>query len=392
MVRFVIKPPPDEAGKAWPAILIGLFVAFGGVLYGYDTGNISGVIAMPYWLQLFSTGAKDSMGNPAITSSQSSQIVSILSAGTFFGALSAAPAADFFGRRIGLMIGICVFMFGVVLQTASTSLGLLLAGRFFAGLGVGWSSATIPIYQSETAPKWIRGTIVGCYQLCITIGLLIASVVDHSTADIQSTACYRIPIAVQFAWGLILLIGLIFLPETPRMWIRRGKPDRAAKSLGKLRQLPVDHPAIIDELAEVQATHEYDLSLGKSTYADCFRGNYGKRLLTGCLLQALQQLTGVNFIFYYGTQYFKNSGLKNPFLISVITASVNVVSTFPGLYLVESWGRRPLLLFGAIGMAACQFIVAGVGTGIGLSNQAGQQCLIAFVCFYIFFVSCTASA
>jgi MFS transporter, SP family, sugar:H+ symporter len=167
--------------------------------------------------------------------------------------------------------------------------------RFFAGFGVGMISALIPLYQSETAPKWIRGTIVGAYQLAITIGLLLASVVDNSTHLRMDTGSYRIPIAVQFAWAIILFFGMLLLPETPRMWIKRGKPEKAAKSLGTLRRLNVDHPAIVEELAEIQANHEYEMSLGKATYIDCFKGTLGKRLATGCLLQALQQLTGKAF-------------------------------------------------------------------------------------------------
>jgi SP family sugar:H+ symporter-like MFS transporter len=169
------------------------------------------------------------------------------------------------------------------------------------------------------------------------------------------------------------------------MYIKRGKPERAAKSLATLRRLTTDHPAIVEELGEIMANHEYEMSLGKASYLDCFRGNLGKRLATGCLLQALQQLTGVNFIFYYGTSFFKRSGIKNSFTISMITSAVNVASTFPGLYLVEAWGRRPLLLFGAIGMSVCQFIVAGVGTGADIGNLVAQRALIAFVCIYIFF-------
>jgi len=213
------------------------------VLQGYDTGTIGGILAMPYWLKTFSTnGHVDAKGNPAITASQSSEIVSILSAGTFFGALTAAPCCDFFGRRLGLMVSTLVFTFGVILQTAATDIPLFVAGRFFAGYGVGMISASIPLYQSETAPKWIRGTIVGSYQLAITIGLLLASVVDNATKDRNDTGSYRIPIAVQFAWAIILFVGMAMLPETPRMWIKRGRPERAAKSLATLRRLDVDHP------------------------------------------------------------------------------------------------------------------------------------------------------
>lgn len=107
------------------------------------------------------------------------------------------------------------------------------------------------------------------------------------------------------------------------------------------------------------------------------------------MLQALQQLTGVNFIFYYGTKFFQNAGFSNPFIISMITSSINVASTFPGLYLVEKWGRRNLLLFGAIGMAVCQFIVAITGTIVGTTNSSAQSSMVAFVCIYIFFFACS---
>lgn len=124
--------------------MIGLFVAFGGVLYGYDTGTISGILAMKYWLKLFSTTA-----DGTLTAGEDSLIVSILSVGTFLGALTASPVADMLGRRWGLMASTTiVFNAGVIMQTASTSQPLFIAGRFFAGYGVGLISAMIPMYQS----------------------------------------------------------------------------------------------------------------------------------------------------------------------------------------------------------------------------------------------------
>ena len=164
---FSIKKPADEAGATAPAILIGLFVSFGGVLFGYDTGTIGGILAMKFWRELFSTGyINEKDGIKDVTSTQKSEIVSILSAGTFFGALLSAPVADGLGRRWGMIFNTAVFTLGVILQTAATAIPMFVAGRFFAGLGVGLLSATIPLYQSETAPKWIRGAIVGCYQVC----------------------------------------------------------------------------------------------------------------------------------------------------------------------------------------------------------------------------------
>lgn len=386
---FALRRPEGEVGAVWPAIAVGAFVAFGGVLYGYDTGTISDILAMRYWLDHFSTGYRDpSTGLLAITASQSSEIVSLLSVGTFFGALMAYPTGDLLGRKLGLMAWLLVFTVGVILQTAAVEIPLFVAGRCIAGLGVGGISALIPLYQSETSPKWIRGTVVGAYQLAITIGLLLASIVGNATKNRNDTGSYRIPIAVQFAWAIILFGGLLFLPETPRYYIKKNKHEKAARSLSRLRRLPVDDPAIVDELSEIVANHEYEMSLGKSSIVDCFKGNLGKRLATGCGLQALQQLTGVNFIFYYGASFFQGSGIGNGFTISLITSCINVASTFPGLYLVEKWGRRKLLLFGAAGMAICQFIVAGVGL-LPVDNQPAQQALVAFVCIYIFFFACS---
>ena len=259
---------------------------------------------------------------------------------------------------------------------------------------------TVPLYQSETAPKWIRGAIVGAYQFAITVGLLLAAIVDNATKNHYNTGSYRIPIAVQFAWSLILFGGMLVLPETPRFLIRQNKREKASKALGRLRRLPADHPAIKEELDEVKANHDYEISMTKSSsYLDCFRPPILKRQITGCLLQMLQQLTGINFIFYYGTSYFKSAGIKNEFVITMITSAINVVSTIPGLYATDKWGRRPLLLFGAIGMAVSQLIVAVTGTvssvqdpvtgKVHSNNESATKASIAFVCIYIFFFAST---
>jgi SP family sugar:H+ symporter-like MFS transporter len=288
---------------------------------------------------------------------------------------------------MGLIYSNFVFIVGVVLQTAATDIPLFVAGRFFAGFGVGLISALIPLYQSESAPKWIRGSIVGCYQWAITIGLFLAAIVDNATKDRNDSGSYRIPVAVQFAWALILIGGMLVLPETPRYLIKRGRAEKAAKALARLRRLDSDHPAVVEELAEIKANHDYEMSLGKATWIDCFKGNLGKRLATGCLLQALQQLTGVNFIFYYGTRFFTQKNIAAPFITTVITDVVNVCSTVPGLIGVELFGRRPLLFWGAVGMFVCQFIVASVGTYV--DTDAGNKTLVAFVCIYIFFFAST---
>lgn len=364
-------------GSKIRAIFIGAFVAFGGVLYGYDTGTISGVMAMTYVKDHFTKVG-------AFSATETSLITSILSAGTFCGALLAPLASDTLGRRPGLFVSCAIFMVGVILQTASHTQGLLIAGRVIAGAGVGVLSSIVPLYQSEAAPKWIRGAVVSCYQWAITIGLLLASCVNQGTHNRNDSGSYRIPFALQLLWALILVIGMIFLPETPRFHVKKGNLEKARTSLCKLRGLPRDSKYIERELDEIIANYEYEKSFGSTSILDCFRtaNHQLKRITIGIVIQALQQLTGINFIFYYGVQFFQNSGIKDAFIIQLTMNIVNVVMTIPGIALVELAGRRNLLLWGAIGMSISEFLVAIIGTALP-NSQAANKTLIAFSCTFI---------
>jgi MFS family permease len=149
---------------------------------------------------------------------------------------------------------------------------------------------------------------VGSYQLAITIGLLLAAIVNNATKNRDDTGSYRIPVAVQFAWALILIIGMLVLPETPRFLIKKNRMEEATKALAGLRRLPIDDPALTAELIEIRANHEYELSMGKASYLEIVRGSLGKRLATGCAVQALQQLSGVNFICKNTCCYSRDDG------------------------------------------------------------------------------------
>ena len=252
--------------------------------------------------------------NYSLQAWEKSLITSILSAGTFFGALIAGDLADFFGRRITIITGCAIFCAGVIMQTASTGLRLLVAGRLIAGFGVGFVSAIIILYMSEIAPRKVRGAIVSGYQFCITLGLLLASCVDYGTQNRNDTGSYRIPIAIQMLWAIILATGLFLLPESPRYFVKKGKLDRAANVLARLRGQPVDSELVQAELAEIVANHEYEIQVipqGSwfNSWLSCFSGSLFtpssniRRTILGTSLQMMQQLTGVNFIFYFGMDF-----------------------------------------------------------------------------------------
>ncbi|KAK3362625.1 general substrate transporter [Lasiosphaeria hispida] len=380
--------PDNVAGSSAPAIMVGLFVATGGLLFGYDTGTINGILAMDSFKEHFNSGFRDETGAYAMSPKEVSLIVAMLSAGTVIGALMSAPVGDLYGRRRSLIGAVGVFCIGAIFQVCATNVAMLVVGRTVAGMGVGTISVLVPLYQSEMAPKWVRGTLVCAYQLSITMGLLIASVVNILCFKIDGAAAYRIPMGLQLSWACVLALGLLVLPETPRYLIKRGYKEAAALSLSRLRRLDITHPALVEELAEIEANHEYEMALGADTYKDIIFGepHLGRRTLTGCGLQMLQQLTGVNFIMYYGTTFFNGAGVIDPFKISLIMQIINTVSTVPGLLVVESWGRRRLLIVGAIGMAICQLLIASYATANGDDDMTTQnQILIIFVAIYIFF-------
>jgi sugar porter (SP) family MFS transporter len=260
------------------------FASFGGIFFGYDSGYISSVMGMPYFVHLFTgipyppPGASDDVKNAfALPDWKKSLITSILSCGTFFGALIAGDLADWFGRRTTIIAGCVIFIIGVILQTANTGLGLLVAGRLIAGFGVGFVSAIIILYMSEIAPKKVRGALVSGYQFCITLGILLASCVDYGTQNRKDTGSYRIPIAIQMLWALILGTGLFLLPESPRYYVKKGNLERATYVLTRLRGEPEGSEYIQQELAEIVANHEYELSvIGGGGYFgswyNCFKG------------------------------------------------------------------------------------------------------------------------
>ena len=370
-----------EAPVTVKAYLMCAFASFGGIFFGYDSGYISGVMGMKYFIHHYQNlpylpdNPSDAQKNAfTLPDWKKSLITSILSAGTFFGALMAGDLADWIGRRTTIIAGCVVFIIGVILQTASKSLGLLVAGRLIAGFGVGFVSAIIILYMSEIAPKKVRGALVSGYQFCITIGILLASCVDYGTQNKLTTASYRIPIGLQMLWALILGTGLFLLPESPRYFVKKGNLEKATHVLTQLRGEPEGSEYIQQELAEIVANHEYEMSVIPQggyfkSWANCFTGGFTnpssnlRRTLLGISLQMMQQWTGINFIFYFGTTFFQElKTIHNPFLISLVTTLVNVCSPPISFYIIERYGRRSILIWGAVG------ITRGRSEGLPLLN------------------------
>ncbi|MCJ1311738.1 hexose transporter hxt1 [Agyrium rufum] len=336
------------------SLILGVLVSMGGFIFGFDTGQISGIVAMKDFLERF--GNSDS----SFSNAREGTIVALLSIGTLVGALLSAVVADALGRKLSMTVWCGVFCVGVIIQiSAETVWQQVAVGRLVAGLGVGALSVLVPMYQSESGPRHIRGALVSAYQLFITFGIFLAYVVNYGTESMQSSASWRIPIGLSFLWALILAVGMIFLPESPRYAYRHGRVDEAAQTMSKLYGVPVHHRAIRRELREIKEQLDSERT---GPWYEVFTGpRMAYRTLLGITLQALQQLTGANFFFYYGTTVFQAIGLSNSYITQMILGGINFGMTFFGLYVVEHYGRRRALIAGALWMFMCFMVFASVG-------------------------------
>ncbi|TFK56384.1 general substrate transporter [Heliocybe sulcata] len=387
-------------------ILLAIFIAFGecmsryiwpgGFLFGYDIGVISGCLIMPDFVERFGEGPA---GSRVLSASRQSIITSLLSAGTFVGSLAQAFTSDSMGRRGSILLWSAIFTVGTVIQTATnTSLVQITIGRFIAGLGVGAMSAIVPLYNGETAPKALRGTLLVVYQLQVIIGIFISYVIDLGTHAINNSASWRIPVGLQMLWGLILLSGMFFLPESPRHLVGQGKVEQARKVVAELNAVPMDDPLVTEIIDDLEYGIRAENEGGKATWLECFstRNKLWYRTMNGMMLQFIQQLNGQNFYYYYGDTFFQSAGTElSAYVIQTILGAVSVVGTLPALYLIESMGRRNSLLTGSVLEAICALIAGLVGhftlapTGTPPSqltsrNKQGGDTLIAFAVLHVF--------
>lgn len=380
--------PRVSLGSFW----MGAFVSMGGLIFGYDTGQISGFLEMPDFLDRF--GQTKSNGEKFFGNVRSGLIVALLSIGTLMGALIAAPVADRLGRRPSISIWSFVVSAGFIIQIASDRAWYqIMIGRWVSGLGVGALSLLVPMYQAETGPPWIRGALVCTYQLFITMGIFLAACFNYGTVTHHpnSSACWRIVMGLGWVFTLFLGIGILFFPETPRFDYRHGRGERARRTLARVYGAPANHWAIYRETQEIEAklAGEDKIKHGPvREFIGMFRApRMAYRVALGMTLQMLQQLTGANYFFYYGTTIFRSVQIDS-YITQIILNTINFVVTFLGLYMVEHFGRRKCLIAGAMWMFVCFLIFASVGhfsldrTDPTRTPSAGIA-LIVFACLFI---------
>jgi MFS transporter, SP family, sugar:H+ symporter len=358
-----------EVGRVGSNKLVYFFGALGGVLFGYDTGVIAGAI-------LF---INEDLGLSPFTSGL---VVSSLLVGAMIGAAFAGPIADATGRRKLVLAASIIFAVGAIGAALATSAGLLILFRFVLGLAVGAASLIVPLYLAEVAPTEIRGAVASLNQLMIVTGILIAYIANSALAGAEA---WRWMIALAVIPSVLLFLGMLFMPETPRWLASKDRDEEAREVLRRTR----DEVAVEAEMSDIKRVESQEEGGLGELLASWVR----PALLVGMGLAIFQQIIGINTIIYYAPTTLTNVGFGNSaaILANAGIGVINVTMTLVAIRFIDRVGRKPLLLLGAAGMAL-SLAILGL-TSLLLPEPSGVSLvgIITLVCLALFIAAFAVS-
>jgi len=371
----------------WYQFLVSVFASLGSYLYGYDLGVIAEVVASNTFADKF-----------ALDSTDSGLVVSMFTTGAFFGAGLAGPVGDYLGRRLTIMTGALIFILGGGLQTGAANVSYLWAGRFLAGLGVGFLVMIVPMYQAELAHPSIRGRITALQQFMLGVGALVAAWISWATyVHIKtSSAQWRVPLGLQIIPAVILAALILLFPESPRWLMDHDHPDKALRVLAQLHAHGDEKdPWVLAEFEQIQATIAYEHAHEAKSYIELFKSRSSFRRLFLCVaIQASTQMTGVSAIQYYSPTIFAKIGIStdNTLKYQGISSIIALIAQFLCILFIDYTGRRWPLILGNLGNMVT-FIIATIllacfppGT---TTNRSAQWAFIVITWIWNFSFSCT---
>ena len=344
--------------------------ATGGLLFGYDTGVISG--ALLFIRQEFAP----------LSAFQQGIIVSFLLVGAMVGALSGGPLSDRVGRRPAALLAAIIFGIGALAVAFAPTVSFLVFGRFLLGLGVGLASMIVPLYIAEIAPADRRGELVSLNQLMITIGILLSYIVGVAFAPIEG---WRWMFGVALIPALILGIGMFRLPESPRWLFEHGHLEKAREVLNLSRN-PEEVEQEFREMQEIK-DQDREISQERVSYKELLAPYVRPALIIGIGLAIFQQITGINTVIYYAPTILQGVGFSEGGAIAATALGVGVVNvgfTILAVRIIDRVGRRPLLIIGLIGMIIS---LALLGVVFATGGSGGAAGLLATVCLGLYIAS-----
>ncbi|XP_042503152.1 sugar transport protein 10-like [Macadamia integrifolia] len=367
--------------------------ATGGLIFGYDLGISGGVTSMNEFLMRFFPSVYKKMNSATTKESQyckfDSQTLTSFTSSLYLAGLIASFVASvvtrIFGRKVSMVTGGAVFLLGAIINGAAMNIAMLIIGRVLLGVGVGFGNQSVPVYLSEMAPAKLRGALNMGFQLAITIGILVANLVNYGTAQMKSNG-WRWSLALAAVPAILMTVGSILLADTPNSLMERGHMEKAKAMLQKVRGV-----SDVDEEFQDLLDASQKSKMVEHPWRNIMQSRYRPQLVMAILIPFFQQLTGINAIMFYAPVLFKTLGFGDSasLMSAVITGLVNVVATLVSIFTVDKYGRRFLFLEGGIQMIICQIIVGVVlglkfgNTGQGSLSKGYADLVLVLICFYV---------
>lgn len=347
-------------------IVIAAVASTGGLLFGFDTGVISG--AIPFLQDYFE-----------LTDSQIESVTALGLIGAVIGALFTGAITDYLGRKKVILASAFIFATGAIWTGFAPNVTQLMISRFYLGLAIGVSSFAVPLYISEISPTKIRGRLVSMFQLLITVGILAAYLSDTALADNSNPESWRPMLWVGVFPAILLFTGMFFLPETPRWLMSKGREEESRKVLAK-----IEHPEFIDQsINDMRAQIEIDA--GQAGWKELFKPWLRNALIIAAGIMFFQQFVGINTVIYYSPKIFLAAGFEGAeaaIAASVIVGVVNVIFTIVALFIIDRLGRRKLYFIGLTGITVA---LISMGLGFMIEGVSKWFLVISMLVYIAFF-------
>uniref|UniRef100_A0A060TBY6 ARAD1B12518p n=1 Tax=Blastobotrys adeninivorans TaxID=409370 RepID=A0A060TBY6_BLAAD len=339
--------------KVYNSYVTAAIATIGGMEFGFDISSVSSFISQDPYQNYFHHPSTLRQGG----------ITSAMPGGSFIGSLIAGYVSDRLGRRPVIQISSIVWMIGAAIQSSAQNIAQLVIGRFIAGFAIGFASSQVPVYIAELSPKNIRGRLVGIFQWAITWGIMIMFYIGFGCSYIDGVGSFRLAWGLQIVPGLLLLVGTLFLPESPRWLASKDRWEEAIDIIAKVQgKGDLNHPQVLIEVEEIKEVIRIEREAKGMTLLDLFKRDSINRTMVGVWGQIWQQLCGMNVMMYYIVYVFQMAGFSgNTVLVSSsIQYVINVVMTVPALLFIDRWGRRPMFIAGGVFMLIWLLAITGL--------------------------------
>ncbi|KAK9452832.1 general substrate transporter [Dipodascopsis uninucleata] len=365
--------------------------ALGGILDGFDIGSMSAFINIDSYRSYFNYPTSIKQGG----------ITSSMAGGSFLGSLGSGYISDRYGRKIIIQIASLIWIVGSVVQCSAHSVEQLIIGRVLSGVAIGQCTSQVPVYIAELSPKESRGRMIAVFELSLTAGVMIMYYISYGCTFIHSTVSWRLAWGLQMIPGILMFFLIFILPESPRWLASHDRWEETELIISRLEAQGKSHDVEETVRTDLLELHEViRLESSQVTLMNLFAKGTRTRTFVGIFSQIWQQLTGINIMMYYIVEMFimanysGNAGLVSSSIIYV----VNFIACCFSVIFIDHWGRRPLLIYGAILQAAFLFIVGGVMAGKGhyvdslggnanirwvVPEAAADKSIIAFTCLFV---------